>query len=47
MAGQLDTAFRSIAKQVVAQLGVSLDNEITYIRKGVSSITTKQANTTQ
>ena len=37
MAGQLDTAFRSIAKQVVAQLGASLDNEITYIRKGVSS----------
>ena len=37
MAGQLDTAFRSIAKQVVAQLGVSLDNEITYIRKGTSS----------
>ena len=37
MAGQLDTAFRSIAKQVVAQLGASLDNEITYRRKGVSS----------
>ena len=36
MAGQLDAAFRSIAKQVVSQLGVSLDNEITYIRKGVS-----------
>ena len=41
MAGQLDTAFRSIAKQVVAQLGASLDNEITYIRKGVSSYNNK------
>ena len=37
MAGQLDAAFKKIAKQVVSQLGVSLDNEITYIRKGVSS----------
>ena len=37
MAWQLDAAFKKIAKQVVSQLGVSLDNEITYIRKGVSS----------
>ena len=41
MAGQLDTAFKNIAKQVVSQLGVSLDNEITYIRKGVSSYNNK------
>lgn len=37
MAGQLDTAFKKIAKQVVSQLGDSLDSSITYTRKGVSS----------
>ena len=33
MAGQLDTALKQIAKQVVADLGNSLDTDITYIRK--------------
>jgi len=37
MAGQLDTAFKNIAKQVVSQLGNSLDTSIIYTRKGVSS----------
>ena len=37
MAGQLDTAFKNIAKQVVSQLGNSLDTSIVYTRKGVSS----------
>ena len=37
MAGQLDTAFKNIAKQVVSQLGNSLDSSIIYTRKGVSS----------
>ena len=37
MAGQLDTALKNIAKQVVAQLGDSLDTTIVYTRKGVSS----------
>lgn len=37
MAGQLDTLFRSVAKQVVADLGTSFDSTISYIRKGVSS----------
>jgi len=37
MAGQLDSAFKQIAKQVVAQLGNSLDTSIIYTRKGVSS----------
>ena len=37
MAGQLDAAFKKIAKQVVAQLGISLDTSIVYTRKGVSS----------
>jgi len=37
MAGQLDTALKKIAKQVVSQLGNSLDSSITYTRKGVSS----------
>ena len=37
MAGQLDTALKKIAKQVVAQLGNSLDSSIIYTRKGVSS----------
>ena len=37
MAGQLDTAFKKIAKQVVSQLGNSLDSSIIYTRKGISS----------
>ena len=37
MAGQLDSAFKQIAKQVVSQLGSSLDTSIIYTRKGVSS----------
>ena len=37
MAGQLDAAFKKIAKQVVSQLGNSLDSSIIYTRKGVSS----------
>lgn len=37
MAGQLDSLFRSVAKQVVSDLGTSFDSTISYIRKGVSS----------
>ena len=37
MAGQLDSLFRSVAKSVVATLGDSLDQTITYTKKGVSS----------
>ena len=37
MAGQLDSLFRSVAKQVVADLGSSLDTTITYVKKGTSS----------
>ena len=37
MAGQLDTALKNIAKQVVSQLGDSLDSSIIYTRKGISS----------
>ena len=37
MAGSLDIAFKNIAKQVVADLGTSLDSTITYVKKGVSS----------
>ena len=37
MAGQLDTLFRSVAKQVVSDLGTSFDSTISYIRKGTSS----------
>ncbi len=33
MAGQLDTALKNIAKQVVSSLGKSLDTSITYTRK--------------
>ena len=33
MAGQLDTALKKIAKQVIADLGDSLDSSITYTRK--------------
>mgnify|MGYP003112803511 CR=1 FL=1 len=33
MAGALDSLFKSVAKQVVADLGKSLDTTITYTRK--------------
>ena len=33
MAGALDTAFKAIAKQVVADFGSALDTTITYTRK--------------
>ena len=37
MAGQLDSLLKSVAKQVVADLGSSLDSTINYIKKGRSS----------
>ena len=37
MAGQLDSAFKQIAKQIVSDLGSSLDTTITYTKKGTSS----------
>jgi len=37
MAGQLDSLFKKVAKQVVSDLGSSLDTSILYTRKGVSS----------
>ena len=37
MAGQLDSLFKSVAKQVVADLGTSFDSTITYVKKGQSS----------
>jgi len=37
MAGQLDSLLKSVAKQVVADLGSSLDSTITYVKKGLSS----------
>ena len=37
MAGQLDSLFKSVAKQIVADLGSSLDSTITYVKKGISS----------
>ena len=37
MAGQLDSLFKSVAKDIVATLGDSLDTTITYVKKGVSS----------
>ena len=40
MAGQLDTALKSIAKQVVSQLGDSLDTTIIYTRKSSTSYNT-------
>jgi len=42
MAGQLDAAFKKIAKQVVSQLGISLDTSIVYTRKGLSSYNTEK-----
>ena len=37
MAGQLDSLLKSVAKDIVATLGDSLDTTITYVKKGVSS----------
>ena len=37
MAGQLYSLLKSVAKQVVADLGSSLDSTIVYTKKGVSS----------
>ena len=36
MAGQLDSLLKSVAKQVVADLGSSLDSTIVYTKKGFS-----------
>ena len=40
MAGQLDTALKQIANQVVSQLGDSLDTTIIYTRKSSTSYNT-------
>ena len=40
MAGQLDTLIKSVAKQVVADLGSSLDTTITYTKKASGSYNT-------
>ena len=37
MAGALDSLFKSVAKDVVAELGTSLDTTITYTRKATPS----------
>ena len=37
MAGQLDSLLKSVAKQVVTDLGKSLDATINYVKKGRSS----------
>ena len=37
MAGQLDSLLKSVAKDIVATLGDSLDTTFTYVKKGVSS----------
>jgi len=37
MAGQLDSLFKNVAKQIVADLGSSFDSTITYVKKGFSS----------
>ena len=46
MAGQLDSAFRQIAKQVVSDLGNSFDNTITYTRKVPGTYNTSTGATT-
>ena len=40
MAGALDTLFKNVAKQVVADLGSSLDTSITYTRRATPSYNT-------
>ena len=37
MAGQLDSILKSVAKDIVSTLGISLDTTITYVKKGTSS----------
>jgi ribosomal 50S subunit-recycling heat shock protein len=37
MAGQLDSLLKNVAKQIVSDLGTSLDSTISYTKKGVSS----------
>ena len=37
MAGQLDSLLKSVAKDIVATLGSSLDSTIVYTKKGLSS----------
>ena len=37
MAGQLDSLLKSVAKDIVATLGSSLDSTISYIKKGTST----------
>jgi len=41
MAGQLDSLFKSVAKQIVSDLGSSLDTTVTYIKKGASTYNIK------
>ena len=40
MAGQLDSLLKSVAKQVVADLGSSLDTTITYTKKALGTYNT-------
>jgi hypothetical protein len=40
MAGALDSLFRSVAKDVVAELGTSLDTTVTYTRKATPTYNT-------
>jgi hypothetical protein len=40
MAGQLDSLFANVAKQVVADLGASLDTTITYTKKASGTYNT-------
>jgi hypothetical protein len=40
MAGQLDSLLKNVAKQVVADLGASLDTTITYTKKASGSYNT-------
>jgi hypothetical protein len=37
MAGQLDSLLKNVAKQIVSDLGTSLDSTISYTKKGISS----------
>ena len=39
MAGQLDSLFKNVAKQIVSDLGDSFDSSITYIKKHLVVIT--------
>tara|TARA_R100001198_G_scaffold78326_1_gene50428 strand:- start:256 stop:486 length:231 start_codon:yes stop_codon:yes gene_type:complete len=40
MAGQLDSLFKNVAKQVVADLGSSFDSTITYTKKASGTYNT-------